>query len=103
VSGGVEFDVVLGAERTEFIGLGRIRLLVGEAQVDEELLADGFADGVGICGVSGEFGRVTYRNFPEFLIALCPSWTLQVRSDAVHTMVLMFDISSGFVTRCRCS
>lgn len=90
-SGVVKVDrVVIGAE-----------LVSVHPQVDERRL--GLVEGISAIGVSGEFGGVAYRNFLEFPIALCPSWTLQVRSWAVNSIVLISDVSSGFPTRCRCS
>jgi hypothetical protein len=96
-SGGVEFDVVVDADGTELIALDRLCGLVSETQVDVRLLRIDIT-GVGLVRVVGEFGGIAYRNFLEFVITLCPLLTLQVRSDVVHTMVLMSDVSSRFST-----
>jgi hypothetical protein len=66
-------------------------------------LDEGGLDVGGAAGFLGQLRRVRYRNFLEFPIALCPLWTLQVRSRAVNSMGLISDMSSRFPTRCRCS
>ena len=88
VSGGVELDVVISTERTELIALGRMRLLAGKAQVHEGLLLGIGLAGVGVRGVSGEFGRVTYRKFPTFLLGVCCVRTLLLRPDGTVRVLL---------------
>lgn len=67
MSGGVEFDVVVRAERTELVTVSR-RRLTDQAKVYKGLLGVGFT-GVDTGRVSGEFGRVACRKFPEFVQA----------------------------------
>lgn len=80
VSGGVEFDLVIGTGRTELVGPGGVwrpvgRVVggvVGPAEVDVGLLAvditAGLAAGIGVVRVAGEFGWIAYRNFLEFVV-----------------------------------
>jgi hypothetical protein len=90
--GGVEFDL----RRVAVVERVRDSHGVVRAEFDEGVL-----DSRRGIGIPGDFRGVGYRNFPVFPMTFCPSWTLQLRSCAVHTMVLISGVSSGFLTGCR--
>jgi hypothetical protein len=87
VSGGVEFDVVVGTGRPELVAVVALGCVVGEAQVDIGLLGVGIA-GVGVLGVAGEFGGVACRKFPEFALTVACGRTLLLRPAIAHSAVL---------------